>query len=537
MRVIGALLMTMVVCGSAAGQEQPPVPGGEAEDYLRYLELIRRPVDAPLVYRSLSSLRHVVVDSQHPWAGRIQFDGVGARATRPSFRWFRPEGLLLWNSKFPRGANDGALWAGRGFSGSVTSGAEARWGPLTARLYPIILFHENDEFAVAPVPFADRSYFAYPWFRNIDLPQRFGNNPFVVPDWGQSGIRIDLGRFTAGVGTENLWWGPAFRNAIIMSNAGPGFPHVDLGTGRPVRLGKAGSLEVRLIAGRLSESDYFDADPNTGRRFLNGLTIGFAPRFIPGLTVGATRVLYDRWEEATLSDALLVLTGVFNPGRVDTSGAVVNDSTDQLLSFTARWSFPASGVGVHVEWARNDFSGSLRDLLLEPDHSDAFTLGVEQVVGSDGVGWRLRGEATRVGPTAVSLFRDSPPYYAHSRLQQGYTHRGQMLGAAIGPGGSSQFVSLDRYTGGGRWSFSFERVRYNDDAFFDLKNGVPFNYLMHQVDLTVGISTYRFAGGLDLGGSIELTRRLNQYFERDADTTNLKLTLSLTRRGPNRRSR
>lgn len=47
-----------------------------------------------------------------------------------------------------------------------------------------------------------------------------------------------------------------------------------------------------------------------------------------------------------------------------------------------------------------------------------------------------------------------------------YTHRGQPIGAGIGPAGNGQFISVDRDTSGGRLGLSFQRIRFDDDAFF-----------------------------------------------------------------------
>ena len=117
----------------------------------------------------------------------------------------------------------------------------------------------------------------------------------------------------------------------------------------------------------------------------------------------------------------------------------------------------------------------------------------------------------------------APTFYVHTAAVEGYTNMGQLLGAAIGPGSNSQFLGLDRYTSRGRWGVFFERVRYDDDyAFYIAFPNVPFGYEYHQVDLTVGASVLRFAGPVDLGGTLELTRELNWHFQRNRDVSNLK---------------
>ncbi len=54
-----------------------------------------------------------------------------------------------------------------------------------------------------------------PWYgTSLDMPQRFGADPFWTLSPGQSYLRLDHAGLAAGVSTENMWWGPAVRNSI-----------------------------------------------------------------------------------------------------------------------------------------------------------------------------------------------------------------------------------------------------------------------------------------------------------------------------------
>ena len=57
---------------------------------------------------------------------------------------------------------------------------------------------------------------------------------------------------------------------------------------------------------------------------------------------------------------------------------------------------------------------------------------------------RIQTEITNLEPS--STFRHRTPFssYASQGVPQGYTHKGQVLGASIGPGASSQWLALDR---------------------------------------------------------------------------------------------
>lgn len=502
--------------------------GGEREDYLRLLSLSGRVQYDPIVFRSPSRLAWVYTDSAHPWEGRLGFRRREVSPQRPVAALLPVELDWYYNSAFPRSPNDGVVWAGKGLTGAISAGAEVRWGFLSATAYPTVYWSENRAFELAPVSYSNRSRYAYPWHRNIDLPQRFGDASFAKVDPGQSGIRADLGAFTVGFSWENLWWGPAFRNPVVMSNAAGGFPHVDLGTRTALR-SRIGELEFRTIWGRLDESAYFDTIPGNGRRFLTGLVLGYRPSFLPGFSLGATRVLYQQWPSGgPRARHIFDFFGeVFNEGRVLPDGSVFNDSTDQMLSVIMEWKLPREEFAVYLEWARNDFAGKLRDFLVEPDHSRGYSAGFQKYLGGAARGVRVRGEVTTLGSTKTSLVRSSPTFYTHGFAIQGYTQRGQLLGAWIGPGGQSQLLQIDRYFPSGRWSLFFERVRYNDDFFFN-QPVVAYAYEYHQVDLTLGLGISRLVGGGTIGGQVELTRRLNRYFRRGDDETNLKLGVHFT---------
>ena len=508
------------------------MPASEIASYVRFLELTGKASGTPLVYWASSTaprLNGLKVDSAHLWSRRYPLAPISEKPQRAEFRLIDPHVDLVYNSEFPRTTNDGAAWAGRGLSGVLRGGVEVRWGPFTGRLNPSFVYAQNSLFKLGVGPESTRSPYVYPWRYGIDFPQRFGDSALSFADWGQSEIRLDLGALTAGFSTENLWWGPGYRNAIIMGSAAPGFPHVDLGTGRPLRT-PIGDVELRVISGELTRSNYFGPSTVDGRRILNGLTIGYRPSFLPGLTLGLARVLYHEWPThgLTSADFLDAFGVVFNKGdKFQPDGTRVNDNSDQIASGTARWVLPESGAEFYIEYARNDFAGDLTDLVLQPDHSRAYTAGFQKTLPSSEGNLVLRAENTVLSQTGNRVLRDAGAYYAHNLVTEGYTNRGQLLGAAIGPGSNSQYLGLDRYTAHGRYGIYVERIRYDDDYSVAALSNVSYGYVSQQVDLTAGLNFLRFSGALDWGGGLELTRELNRYFERFNNVTNLKLSFSL----------
>ena len=176
---------------------------------------------------------------------------------------------------------------------------------------------------------------------------------------------------------------------------------------------------------------------------------------------------------------------------------------------------------------RNDHNINFRDLLLEPDHSQAITMGFQKSLGNGAHRSRLRGEWANLSRSQTFQVRATPPYYVHHLVTQGYTQRGQIIGAAIGPGSDSQQLGFDHYTTGGRWGFFVQRVRYDDDAYYTLFKSETTDG--HQVEITGGMSVFRFVRGLQVGGLLAVSQQLNRHYVVNNDVTNLNLQLTIRR--------
>ncbi|MEO7360378.1 MAG: capsule assembly Wzi family protein, partial [Gemmatimonadaceae bacterium] len=227
-------------------------------------------------------------------------------------------------------------------------------------------------------------------------------------------------------------------------------------------------------------------------------------------------------------DLLDVFGGVFNKGkRAEPNGPLINDDKDQLASVTARWLLPESGAEFYAEYARNDFAGGFTDLVQEPDHARGFTIGFAKTLPVATGALVLRAENTTLGQTATRELRPGAVFYVHGIVNEGYTNRGQLLGASIGPGSNAQFLGLDRYTSRGRYGIFAERIRYDDDYSFAALQGREDGYLSQQVDLSAGVSVLRFSGPWDFGATLAMTRELNRYFIHQNNVTNWRLTFNL----------
>ena len=183
------------------------------------------------------------------------------------------------------------------------------------------------------------------------------------------------------------------------------------------------------------------------------------------------------------------------------------------MSVFARWKLPESGLELYMEWARTDHALNAKDLVLEPEHSRGKTLGLRKLITKSASRITVLGiEATTLEATPTFQLRPRPTFYDHSVVTEGYTHRGQVLGAPIGPGGSAQSITIDRYTEQGSVGLLLERRIADNDAFWVWAVANDRTFDRHNGFLSARVRTLRFVGRWELGGSAMITREYNRHF-------------------------
>ena len=86
--------------------------------------------------------------------------------------------------------------------------------------------------------------------------------------------------------------------------------------------------------------------------------------------------------------------------------------------------------------------------------------------GRDEASFRAQGEMTNLEPSSTWRHRNVVGSYTSRVVPHGYTHRGEILGAAIGPASSSQWVALDRLAPRWRVGAFGGRIRWNTSAHY-----------------------------------------------------------------------
>ncbi|HEX8673969.1 MAG TPA: capsule assembly Wzi family protein [Longimicrobium sp.] len=534
-RAAGASAVLLACASPALGQagdsaaREPARPstayiGGWAEDRLRIAQLLGDEPTAGYLARTLSSTR-------------------GPRGVSVVL----PDARMVWNSKIPFSLNQGGMFAGRGGSLRVTGGVRAEAGRFSVSFVPVLITEGNSSFQLRRyTQDQSRHELSSPWHwgsESADLPSRFGRSRRNRVGLGESSVTVAAGPVRGGASTESQWWGPGVRNALVMSNNAGGFPHLFLATSRPIRT-PLGNVEGRWIVGRLTESEYFDTLAND-QRTLAGIVATLQPSFDPGLTLGVARTVYGP-SGSPLRAFDVVRGGIGHPNAIqeaapptDPGAPLPGYDRDQILAAFVRWVFPAAGLEAYGEVARTDEPSSLRDLLEEPQRSQGYTVGLQWATPTrrDGI-FRFQAEATtleqtrRYGTQVVS-------FYSSRVVPQGYTHRGQVLGAAIGPGASSQWAAADLIRPEWHVGGVATRIRWENDALYRLAPTINFH--SHDVSTVVGARGGIRVRGMDVGGELLFALRRNYLFQNVAtsiddvdgeDVANRTLTFSVSPAAP-----
>ncbi len=461
-----------------------------------------------------------------------------------------PEMHRIHNSALPYSLNDGSLWAGRGWNLLLRAGFSVAVRRVRIVVAPEFSVSHNSAFAMPPTWVTrqrppGRSAFSSPWHttpESIDLPLRFGDSQFSRWDYGQSAVDVNVGRVTFGLSTENEWWGPGVRNAIVMSTNAPGIPRVFIRTTRPI-VTRVGTFEARLFAGALRESPYFDTTTADDWRSLSALAATWTPPHTPNVTVGLSRAVFAPVSTWTRVPTRLLDVIIRNPGRPNNhlpGDSVVVPGPDQVFSLFGRWAF-ADGFEVYTEWARNELPTSLRDLLTAPNHTQGYTLGLQwaQRIGPRAAA-RIQLETTYLEKSATLRDRPVGTWYTSRAVPQGYTNRGKVIGASIGPGASSQWLAVDYFAPLGSAGLSLSRIQWDAEALYTFPTTDPAGnkYCSHDTSLLLSVRgrVHSIFGLLEAAYSVDLRRNVffaqggpcGSNFRPGRDETNRTFELRIT---------
>lgn len=403
--------------------------------------------------------------------------------------------LQQYNSRNPYGWNDGSIQQSKGYQTLARAGVHFRYGILEAQIAPEVLY--------------------------------VGLNTYTKIYPGQSFIKVDLGPISAGISSENLWWGPGIQSALLMSNNAPGFKHAFVGTNKPIKT-PIGHFEFKIIGAKLTSNKNLPYENNYNRlrninddwRYLNAYVISWHPKWVNGLFLGMTRSLQQYGEQVQSQTNGFVSKYLPVLGLALQKENNFGDDTlnrDQLASFFLRWVLPKSNAEFYIEYGKNDYGVNFRDYLMAPSHSYAYTVGVRKLFPKTKENYvQLEAELTQMSQSPDAMVRSAGNWYVHSGVDQGYTHQNQIIGAGAGFGANVQTASATWINGEIRNGFLIQRVERDPE-------GRPNKW----TDLSIGwMPQWKYKNML-LGAKVQMIRSNNYNWEKGNHSFNLHSRLMI----------
>ena len=451
------------------------------------------------------------------------FNGKGV------FKILPAEFRFNYDSHHPDSRNDGAMIRSKGAQTLLSAGVYTEIGPLTIQLKPEFIFAQNREYPGFAEGHSDITWARrYVWFNAMDEPERYGTEPYskIIP--GQSSVRLNKWGLSLGISTENIWWGPAVRNSIMMSNNAQGFEHITFNTTKPIETA-IGNFEYQVVTGKLKASGF--APPDTARtdrgrllyvpkkddwRYFQGYSFSYSPKWISGLSLGVSRwvQMYSEFAKAT-NDYFPIFSNLFRDND-DNTGGRDELQRDQAAGLFMRWLWLDAKAEIYAEFHRNDASGNFRDLILDSDHTRATTIGIHKLFNTkNNNGFiEFNWEWTQMEQTGGRLLRNGLSWYIHSNVRHGYTHNGEVVGSSIGPGSNVHYLSVAWTKGKKRIGGAIERLAHNNDfLYFAFEDQRDFR--RYWVDFNIhGFINWELDHFL-VSGKMSYSRSLNYQWELD----------------------
>lgn len=431
------------------------------------------------------------------------------RVVRPAFE-------LSWTSGAPDARRDGAAISGVGLDLLLSAGGQGSIGRFSYSVVPRLVVSANRDHQTFVSGDPARSRFASPFYFgdfSADLPSRPGDGTLVRAALGESGIWWTGRRTLVGLMSSSPEWGPNVGSAraddvdrtlgegLVLGRSAPGLPRVEVAYAwRHTRSGNV--MRVRGLSGLAHESDWFDDVPRNDSRIVSGARFEYERS--RWLKVGAARTVMSKSGRGTFD-------AIAQPFARSRNGTVL-----ELLSADVLLDFEQSGSKSWLEIARQAPIRSARDFFRFPTEGIALRLGLMQRIRrSETAEWSLSIEATRLDQSGTRADVVPNDFYTSPGIIQGWTHRGQPLGAGLGPGGQHQAVRVNRAGRAWRLSAFAERVRRNEDAMFRAPSPSSDR---HDVALEAGVIATRSVGGYDISARLSGGRRFNYLFQGPSET-------------------
>uniref|UniRef100_UPI00404745ED capsule assembly Wzi family protein n=1 Tax=Algoriphagus sp. TaxID=1872435 RepID=UPI00404745ED len=405
----------------------------------------------------------------------------------------------------------------KGMQHWISTGVFATLGPFSVQLQPEWIIAQNKNYTTGQSKAA-----------GIEYSERFGQGTYSKSLLGQSSLRANWGAFSVGLSSENIWWGPGQYNSLLFSSNAFGFYHLTLNTRKPAKT-FVGSFEGQILMGKLENFAPFERAGKEDWRYLNGITLSYQPKWIPGFYVGFSRVFqqYSSYNNQTWAYYFPIFEPFQKVNLIDPNSGVF-DSTEydgrmqsQQLTGFSRLVIPKAKAEVYFEYGRRDHSVNWREFLLNPEHARAYILGFKKLISLPNKAFfQFNVEILQQQESINILTRYGAAggqSWASHGIKQGFTHRGQMVGPGIGPSSNVQTLETSWVKGIKKIGVRWERLNRHQDMYVRMFNHSSENG--HWVDYSARLLGDWQWKNFIISSSVNLVYSINSNWNLDSNST------------------
>jgi len=424
---------------------------------------------------------------------------------------------IQWVGDHPYDWNDGPMIQAKGWQQYINGGVNLKWKNLELQVAPELVVAQNlayEGFGVVQDQVHWRDY--YRFYNFIEQPEQMGIKQYNKLLWGQSFLKFHYKNTAIQLSTANKWWGPGFRNALILS-------HISLSNEKPIQ-SRIGQFNYEFIWGELMNSNYpppasylkyngetMYAPKEDRTRAFQAMHINFTPKCFPNLKLGLEQSFVQYEDQLNGLGNYIPIKNIIQRLPNDVSNAPIT-----LTAFYFSYELAAVKAKIYGEFAWNLNRTTLRNWLIQPDKGMGNMLGFSKIIPSNkNHYWELKAEMTNLQLLTVAeqFSTGAPPsWYLGTYVRQGYTNNGKIMGAGVGPGGTSQTIEFNWRNGNNRIGISGERRLHNDD-FYVYSFTPSGDFRRFYVDFATTLKIDWSFGKWDMGPRISYVQTNNYNWE------------------------
>jgi hypothetical protein len=411
-----------------------------------------------------------------------------------------------YNSRLPIGINQGSAIPNVGGQQIYSFGINLEYNnKLTIHIAPEHQFAQNLAFPRFPLNSTDWEQYYY-YLNHIDIPERFGEQQLNSWNPGQSFIQYKYKNLVAKLSTENKWWGPASFNPLILGSNAPGFLHGSISTKEPIQT-PLGKVEGEFIGGLLNNSGYGPPEQNRiststntwlykpkkeSDRYLIGLVYSLQPKWVPGMYVGFAKI------------------------RMTYQNEFFSEASASMGSWFLRYAMPKEHAEIYFEYGRSDTDLSIANIFQSSPYGRGYTAGLKKgySLGTSDQLILLGAEITNLSlPEKEQVDYQPKSWYLDDYIRQGFTNKGRVLGAGIGPGSNAQTVYVQWMKKLSFIGIRFNRVIHNLDYYHSTKYYRTDHFNQYWASLNTALYVNWHYKQLSLSGEVSWQRDYNYNWE------------------------